>query len=546
MLIAPPPANEMQRLARLHGLGVLDTLPQKAFDDISALAQAICDTPVALISLIDSDRQWFKSRIGFEAAQTSREVSFCSHALLDPSNVTVVEDLQHDERFHDNPLVTGPVQARFYAGAPIVTDDGFVLGAVCVIDHQTRQLSPTQIGALGKLSSLVSDLLEQEKTQRQANELTAEAVCLQHAQLTAMAIAGLDLQAYVDEQYIYRHVNDTFLAYWGCTREEIIGRGLPEHVGDEPFRHVIQPHLDRALTGETTSYQRRTLFPGRGARHVHVDLMPVHDAAGAVIGVVLRAQDVEDLRMREAHLHEAVAQLEQKTLEQERFIHIMSHDLREPINSINNFAALLQADHQQALPPEAQRYLGFVHAGGRRMAALLDDLLHYVRLEQHALVSAPVNLACVVQQVSDDLAAALTASGGTVEADNLPMVQADASLLRIALQNLIANGLKFARPGVPPRVRVRAARHGGFDRIEVKDNGIGITPEHQPQVFNLFTRMHLRRQHDGSGLGLSICQRIAALHGGHITLQSVPGEGSRFTLHLPVARGASRSAGAPP
>ncbi|MDP3832735.1 MAG: GAF domain-containing protein, partial [Hydrogenophaga sp.] len=155
MPIALHPANEAQRLARLHGLGILDTLPQKAFDDISALAQVICGTPVAMVTLIDRDRQWFKSRIGVDMTETSRELAFCSHAILDPDHVTVVEDMTRDPRFLDNPLVSGPTHVRFYAGAPIVTDDGFALGTVCVVDLQERQLHPVQLDALSKLSGLV-------------------------------------------------------------------------------------------------------------------------------------------------------------------------------------------------------------------------------------------------------------------------------------------------------------------------------------------------------------------------------------------------------
>lgn len=537
MPIALHPANEAQRLARLHGLGILDTLPQKAFDDISALAQVICGTPVAMVTLIDRDRQWFKSRIGVDMTETSRELAFCSHAILDPDHVTVVEDMSRDPRFLDNPLVSGPTHVRFYAGAPIVTDDGFALGTVCVVDLQERQLHPVQLDALSKLSGLVTSLLEHEKARLNEVARTAEATRLQHEQLTAMAISGLDLQVYVDPQYVYQHVNDTFLDYWGCGRDDIIGRRLPDHLGEQAFREGIQPHLDRALAGETVSYQRKVHFPARGTRHVQVALLPARNPQGEITGVVLRAQDVQDVREREAHLRETVALLEQKTLEQERFIHIISHDLREPINSINNFSSLLASDHQPDLPPAAQRYLGFVRAGGQRMGALLDDLLKYVRLDRHALSTGPVDVTRLVDQVRDDLASALALAQGQVEREQLATVQADASLLRIALQNLVTNGLKFARPQVPPRVRVTTSRKDGFDLIHVEDNGIGISSEHQAGIFDMFKRLHPRKQHPGSGLGLSICRRIAALHGGHLSVQSEPGVGSRFTLHLPVAHG---------
>ncbi|MGQ3004462.1 MAG: sensor histidine kinase, partial [Hydrogenophaga sp.] len=188
-----------------------------------------------------------------------------------------------------------------------------------------------------------------------------------------------------------------------------------------------------------------------------------------------------------------------------------------------NFTSLLEADHQHELSPDARRYLGFVRTGGQHMACLLDSLLKYVRLDRHPLDSGPVDVTVLVGQVGDDLGDALTKTQGQLQCDSLPTVQADPSLLRIALQNLVANGLAFARPGVPPHVRVSATREHGFDQIHVLDNGLGIAPEHQASIFDMFKRLHPRKTHAGSGLGLPICRRIAALHGGHLSVQSVPG-----------------------
>lgn len=539
MLIASLPANEDQRLARLSKLGVLDTLPHQAFDDISALAQAICGTPVALISLIDRDRQWFKSRIGVDMTETPREVAFCSHSILHPGQPMVVGDALADQRFHDNPLVTGPTQVRFYAGAPIVTDDGFALGTVCVIDQQPRELTSAQLDALTRLSALVATLLEHEKARLQESARTAEAVERQHEELTAMAVAGLDLLVYVDRNYIYQHVNDTFLNYWACTREQIIGNSLPAHVGEQTFKDVIQAKLDMALAGEASQYHRVTRFPGRGSRHVQVALMPARNAQGTITGAVMRAQDVHDIRQREAHLRDTVALLEQKTHQQERFIHMLSHDLREPINAINNFSSLLESDHLGDLPASGQQYLGFVRSGGQRMGALLDDLLRFMQLDKHALTTERVDLHQVMEQVRVDLAPMLASDAGQLEVLKMPIVQGDPGLLRDLLRNLVANGLQFTRTGVRAHVRVVAERQAGFDLIHIEDNGIGVAPEHQDAVFDMLTRLHLRRVHPGSGLGLPIARRIASMHGGYLSMTSTPGEGSRFTLRLPLAHGIS-------
>lgn len=536
MQTAPLPPNEEQRLTRLRGLGILDTLPQKAFDDISALAQAICGTPVALITLIDRDRQWFKSRVGVDITETARELAFCSHAILEPDKVTVVEDMCKDARFQHNPLVTGPHNVRFYAGAPIVTPDGFALGTVCVVDQMPRHLHSMQISALSRLSGLVATLIEHERARQLEAARCARAAHQEHEELIAMAASGLDLQAYIDADGIYRHVNQTFLNYVGATRDEVIGSTMKERLGEATY-NLVGARMARVMAGETVIYQRISHFKAAGTRHMEIALLPVRDPHGQVTGVVMRGRDIQELKNKEIQLGQTIAQLEKKTLEQERFIHVMSHDLREPINAINNFTSLLHAEHAQELAPDAQRYLGFVRAGGQRLACLLDDLLRYVRLDRHRLATAPVCMATLAALLRDDLGAALAQSHGRLEIEPLPTVQADAALLHMALKHLVANGLAFARPGVAPQVHVSATREKGFDQIHVDDNGLGIAPEHQACVFDLFKRLHPRKTHVGSGLGLPICKRIAALHGGHVSVQSEPGVGSRFTLHLPLPHG---------
>jgi PAS domain S-box-containing protein len=151
---APLPPNEADRLATLRGFGILDTAPELAFDELSELAAYICQTPVALISLVDEDRQWFKSRVGWTTEETPREVAFCAHAILQP-DLFIVPDATADERFANNPLVTSPPSIRFYAGAPLVTAEGHALGTICVIDHQPRELTADQARALRALSHQV-------------------------------------------------------------------------------------------------------------------------------------------------------------------------------------------------------------------------------------------------------------------------------------------------------------------------------------------------------------------------------------------------------
>jgi PAS domain S-box-containing protein len=153
-MTTPVPETETERLAALRGLGILDTPPEPAFDELSALAAYISHSPIALISLVDENRQWFKSRVGWTASETPRDVAFCAHAILQP-DLLVVPDASVDERFANNPLVTSPPSIRFYAGAPLVTAEGHALGTLCVIDHKPRELTAAQAHALRALSHQV-------------------------------------------------------------------------------------------------------------------------------------------------------------------------------------------------------------------------------------------------------------------------------------------------------------------------------------------------------------------------------------------------------
>lgn len=163
MRAANLPVDEQDRLHNLYAYELLDTLPEKDYDDITRLASYICNTPVSLVTLLDKDRQWFKSAQGTDLQETPREISFCSHAILNPDEMMIVPDAEKDERFANNPLVTGNQHVAFYAGVPLVTEEGFPIGSLCVLDNKPRELNESQKQSLTILANQTTRLIQLHK-----------------------------------------------------------------------------------------------------------------------------------------------------------------------------------------------------------------------------------------------------------------------------------------------------------------------------------------------------------------------------------------------
>lgn len=191
MVAAPKPIDEHARIDALQAYEILDTMPEQVFDDITYLASQICHTPIALISLVDTERQWFKSRVGLDVAETHRDLAFCAHAILEPDELLVVKDAEEDSRFADNDFVQDGT-VRFYAGAPLRhSETGSALGTLCVIDERPREMTDEQKTALAALSRQVIGQLELRKTLRDMKHHQSK---LEHYQ-QALETANVELAA---------------------------------------------------------------------------------------------------------------------------------------------------------------------------------------------------------------------------------------------------------------------------------------------------------------------------------------------------------------
>ena len=233
MAAAPLPENEAGRLASLQSYAVLDTVCETAFDNIVELAAMMTASPIALVSLIDSDRQWFKARFGLRANQTPREVSFCAHAILTPGKPLIVEDARDDPRFAANPLVTGELGIRFYAGIPLVNGEGAALGTLCVIDREPRTMDAGQRRMLAQLAETVMTTLELRRAMSQVQRFAMQDFLTGLPNRPAMVDALSKAIARQD-----RHGEPFSLLYFDLDGFKLVNDNLGHTSGDAVLREV--------------------------------------------------------------------------------------------------------------------------------------------------------------------------------------------------------------------------------------------------------------------------------------------------------------------
>ncbi|MFY0533951.1 ATP-binding protein [Nannocystis pusilla] len=304
------------------------------------------------------------------------------------------------------------------------------------------------------------------------------------------------------------------------------------------FAHVVK-------TGETLTYETQVLYPDNTYGTFESRLGPIFDG-GRITGTVLVTRDLtrqrqaeEARRAAEQQIREYTIQLERSNRELERFASVASHDLQEPLRKIQAFGDRLRQKYEELLPEAGRDYVQRMQEAAKRMQDLINDLLMFSRLTTKEQRHAPVNLNKILTAVLSDLEVRIEENEAKIEAEGLPMLEADPMHMRQLFQNLISNAIKFRRPEHAPVVKITAEELPAHGRatsmvMRVSDNGIGIDAKYHERIFGIFERLHSRGKYEGTGVGLAVCRKICEQHGGAIRVESNPDAGSTFIVELPL------------
>lgn len=581
------------RLAAVRASGLLDTEIEEAFDRLTRLAVRLVGVASAFISLVDENRDFYKSSCGFaEPLASAREMSgptFC-HFTIESDRPLVIPDTNADPRYREVPTVKS-LGVAAYVGIPLVYA-GQVIGSFCAIDLAPRQWTPREVTALTDLAAMALSEIElrsatkrseearrqladanlqleekrleleiaNESLQDNAVELEAQAAALadqtqaaraEHHRISVILSSISDAFFVLDHDWRFTYVNDRAEHVLLRPRAELLGRSLWEEFPDaagSPFEVQYRRAIasGSAVTFEECYGPLRTWFEVRA--YPSPDGLSVYFQD--VTGRRAAEREREEIRQR-AEAAEAAASAANAA--KSEFLATMSHELRTPLNAILGYASLLELEITGAVNPAQRSHLVRLRASGEHLLALVNDVLDLSKLEAGEMtLASDVASAAGAVDAAFTLAVPAAAARG-IELRHAPAQDDEAAYVgdemrvRQILVNLVSNAVKFTESGgavqisssrsLAPPEHARLAGEGPWASIAVRDTGIGIPPEQQAAVFQPFKQVeggHTRTR-GGTGLGLAISRRLARQMGGEITLESTPGAGSTFTLWLPAA-----------
>jgi PAS domain S-box-containing protein len=329
--------------------------------------------------------------------------------------------------------------------------------------------------------------------------------------------------------------NPATFAAIGKPAEAVLGKTDAEFYDDPATGRAMIENDRRIMDSGKMEVVEESISDEKGRRVFLSTKAPFYDPDGQVIGLVGVTRDITERKAAEEALAETALKLERSNQELEQFAFIASHDLQEPLRKVQVFGSLLKSSYSQEIGDQGLGYIERMQQAAGRMTEMLNGLLSYARITSQGQPFTPVDLQQVVDEVLYDLEARLMQTGGQVEVDPLPVIEADPLQMRQLFQNLLGNALKFHRPDVPPQVKISCSpAPENCVVLTITDNGIGFDEQQAGKLFKPFHRLHAKSEYEGSGVGLAICHKIVERHAGKITANSQPGVGTTFQVTLPI------------
>ena len=528
----PPviPEYESLRQQALDELDLLDTHTEERFDRLTGLAARIFDVPIALVSLVDRDRQWFKSKQGLDACETAREISFCGHAILN-DEIFYIPDAAADPRFADNPLVSGPPHIRTYAGAPLKLRNGYRVGTLCIISDTPRTFGPDELGQLRDLADIAQSELELMSLV-DALQTIAE----KEEQISQIVDSVVDGIVTVDTRGMVETFNPAAEKIFGYRKDEVIGRHANTFVPEyECFENrELSGCFGRG--GETIGIRRDgSRFP----MELAVSVMKTKDGF-SYTGIM---RDITERKRAAVQLLESKKSAEAANIAKSRFLAGMSHELRTPLNAIIGYSELMMEEAAALDQDEFTDDLLRVRDAGRHLLGLINDILDLSKIEagKVGLYVERIAVADLIESVVRTTQTLVDKNGNRFDIvgidEELGDITSDITRIRQVLFNLLSNAAKFTDQGV---VTLSAKRESidGLDwlEFEVSDTGCGMTEAQLAHVFDEFAQAEdsTASRFGGTGLGMPISRKLCQLLRGKIDVRSAPGKGTTCTVRLPA------------
>jgi PAS domain S-box-containing protein len=523
MIVAPKPENETLRLQELESFKILDSDMEQDYNKIVEMASLICETPIALISLLHKERQWFKAKVGVNSEETPRDISFCSHGILG-NQPFIVKNAQKDERFYDNPFVINDPKIVYYCGIPLETKNKLVLGTLCVLDKKERELKPFQIQMLEFLGNQIISLLEL----RRSNRLLLES----KSKLDTFFDLSPDFLGIADGNGFFKKISRSFSEKLGFSEKDLLSQPFLSFVHPEDVRSTLNEMGEMSFNRKSIDFRNR--YRTASGQFIHISWMASADREGAfyAIGRDITSQvTIENELKQEKERADLAVQL------RSRFLANMSHEIRTPLHGVlGNVTLLLDT----ALSDAQQKMLGTIQNCGQSLLFLIDDILDLSKIEAGKLsvYNQPFHLVFAIEEVFDILSPQISEKAlttqFTVSKDIPQVIIADYVRLRQILTNLLGNSVKFTHHG-GVTINAEISRRWG-DRLEicidVTDTGIGMDKADQTSLFQDFFQIDTSstRKYGGTGLGLSISRHLARLMKGDMWVESTKGQGSTFSF----------------